>query len=100
MRQSHRNFSMGGIGVESTRAEIPSSLRTAPMLISLKFTSAIISLLVGSFLLQPRFGPGYEPSRTSPWWCNASFTRFGDYLTHCKRLAGLEETLQERRRTG
>src|SRR5207249_11291969 len=51
-------FQHGGIGVESTRAEIPSSLRTAPMLISLKFTSAIISLLVGSFLLySPVSGP-------------------------------------------
>jgi hypothetical protein len=52
---------MQGIGVESTRAEIPSSLRTvrtAPMLISLRFTSAIISLLVGAFLLySPISGP-------------------------------------------
>jgi hypothetical protein len=58
MRRSYRNFGTQRIGIEPAQAEVPSSLRTIPMLISLKFTSATIFLLVGVFLLDsPVSGP-------------------------------------------
>jgi hypothetical protein len=71
------------------------------MLNKLGIVSAVIFLLTGAVLLYgsaPR--PGHEPNRAAPRWRYISFARFADHLARRERLAGLEETVQDRGQAG